>query len=216
MIYFHITYRGQTTKEKMPSSWDEMTVKNFIDLEGSKGNTANPTELLSILSGVPLPKIMDTRTNLQIQIDEALNFITFNPPNWKELSLRDRYKFKSIDYHVPNGINFIQKIVRFFLGLFKYKFHMRPNDLELETFGQKIMLQNKLNATDNPIEVIAYAIAIYMQKVIDGRFDEKRAEILEKEVMQMRITEVYPLAIFFFHQLIKFKRFGVKGLLQFL
>jgi len=190
MVHFQIKYKGQTTKHTLPSKWEEVTVKQFIDLEGSKG-TENPTKLLSILSGVPLPKIMDTKTNLQLQINEALNFITLNPPNWKELALRDRYLFYGTFYYIPKN-------------------------LELETFGQKILLQNKLNATDNPIEVIAYAIAIYMQKVIDDRFDEKKAEVLEKEVLQMRITEVYPLAIFFFHQLIKFKRYGVKGLLQFL
>jgi len=190
MVHFEIIYRGNKTKHTLPSKWEEVTVKQFIDLEGSKG-TDNPTELLSILSGVPLPKIMDTKSNLQIQIDEALNFITLNPPAWKELALRDKYLFKGQFYNVPK-------------------------DLELETFGQKILLQNKLNATDNPIQVIAYAIAIYMQKVIDGRFDEKKAEGLEKEVLQMRITEVYPLAIFFFQELTKFKRFGVKGLLQFL
>jgi len=190
MISFHITQRGQTTKHTLPSKWEEVTVKQFIDLEGSKG-TDNPTKLLSILSGIPLPKIMDTKTNLQIQINEALNFITLNPPEWKMLSLRDVYLFKGQFYNVPK-------------------------DLELETFGQKILLQNKLNATDNPITVIAYAIAIYMQKVIDGRFDENKANKLEKEVLQMRITEVYPLAIFFFHQLTKSKKYGVKGLHQFL
>jgi len=157
MVHFEIKYRGQTTKHTLPSQWEEVTVKQFIDLEGSKG-TDNPTKLLSILSGIPLPKIMDTKTNLQLQINQALNFITLKAPKWKALALRDRYKFKGKIYYIRKELNFLQKVLRFFLGLFKYQFkhqfYMRPKDIELETFGQKILLQNKLNATDNLLNFI--------------------------------------------------------------
>ena len=187
MVNFHIEYKGQKKTYSLPSSWEEVTVQQFIALEVSGGYQGKYVQLLQDLTGAPLPVIQNTKTDLQLQIRSALEFIITKPPNWNKLARRDKYKFKGAFFEVPEN-------------------------LELETALQKILVQNKLNSTKNVAECIPYVIAVYMQKVINGYFDEQKAAVLEEEVLQMPIVEMFSLATFFFRRLLKYKRGGIPGL----
>lgn len=190
MISFKIKHEGKTHRLKMPSNWDEVTVSQFIRIEQAPEIKGNYLKLLSILSGLDLPIIINTKANLQMQTAEALRFFTLSPPDWEKLDKRENFIFKGKSYKVPKN-------------------------LEFERFGVKVLLQNKIDqAKEDIVTVIPYAVSIYLQPLIDkGDFDEEKAKAYEKEFLEMRILEVFPIASFFFRKLIESQKYGVKGLI---
>jgi len=86
-----------------------------------------------------------------------------------------------------------------------------PKDLGRLRIGQNIHVRQELQAVRDPNEAMSIVTAIYLQPIHDGgNFDFHRAKELEKEILRMPITQIYPIGFFF---LTKLRNYG-KGFLH--
>ena len=84
-----------------------------------------------------------------------------------------------------------------------------PKDLGRLKIGQNIHVRQELQAVKDPNAAMSIVTAIYLQPIYDkvvyglkeSLFDFHRAKELEKIILQMPITDVYPVGFFFLMQL---------------
>ncbi len=172
---FTIKHEGKEINATLPDSWNDLTVKQFISLN----DKLTPLERLSSLSNTNLSFIENTGTDLQPAIDYLNKVFAKVPPDLKKLK-KGNIRFEGKTIKPPKNLNFTR-------------------------FGQKSMIKNLIQS-DNTIEnMVAEVFAIYVQPLLDGKFDSKRIEEITKQVLKMKITAVFPWVVFFFRQLKKLK-----------
>lgn len=174
-------------KEKfsIPSSWDEVSTELFFKL--AKSDKKDYIAMLSILSGVEYKKIAQAR---ELNLDEVL------APHlaWTN----DKIDWENMP--IPTEINVRLKTLKV------------PTNLELESFGQKIVLEDKLRecmtgskGDVNLPELIPYAFSVYFC----GKYYEKDfSKVLLNQflhlVKDMPIMTVYPIGSFFLKRYVGF------------
>ena len=172
---FTIKHEGKEINATLPDSWNDLTVKQFISLN----DKLTPLERLSSLSNTNLSFIENTGTDLTPAINYLNEVFSKVPPDLKKLK--------------KGNIQFEGKTIK------------PPKNLNFTRFGQKSMIKNLIQS-DNTIEkMVAEVFAIYVQPLLDGKFDSKRIEEITKQVLKMKITAVFPWVVFFFQQLKKLK-----------
>ena len=186
MIHFQIN----KVQYQMPSQWQEVNVETFERLAELDNDYTDTLKFLAALSGVDYSTLMNAKESLGAMVTSGLKFIADQQPLLQKIPHKSHFVFEGKGYKVPK-------------------------DMELERFGQKIMMQQRMS-TKQPHECIAFAVALYMQPIIDGKFDEAKIADLEAEVKKMSIIEIYPLANFFFSQLKLYRLVGRKGFQPFL
>ena len=157
----------------MPSKWEEMTVKQYLQIE----TTSNNLELLSLLSGVPLTDILNTKTDLTPIVKKMVELLSETPPDFKK---------------VPRRIIFIEgKRIKI------------PSDFSRVTFGQSALIEQYLGeAEDDERRAIARVMGVILQPLIDGGpFNMDRAASITRKVEQMAIVDVFPNVFFFWQKL---------------
>ena len=115
---FTIKHEGNTINATLPSSWNDLTVKQFTDLN----NDLNQLELLSSLSGLNLSFIENSNTDLTPAIEYLNKMFSKAPPNLVNQKRKN--------------ITFEGKIIK------------PPKNLNLALFGQKIMIKNIIEGED--------------------------------------------------------------------
>ena len=166
-----------------PSSWDEVTVKQFIGLEFWDGKDV--LQLLSILTGLDYNIIANSNKDTANKIADIVSFIFDNPPNFNKLERKADIKI--------NG-----KTIKM------------PTSLEMETYGQAILVQKIINDKDqDPKALISEITAIYVQKQLDGQFLEERIKEVKAIIDNMPILIIYPHCFFFFKKLLKYRKTGI-------
>lgn len=105
MIKVHFKSKGETIKAKIPSTWEEVTVKQFMALE----HLDKPLEILASVMDKDLSFIQNTRTNLRPIMDKMLELFNDKPPTF--------------DTDKPQGFGLLGKRVRF------------PRDIDNMLFG---------------------------------------------------------------------------------
>ena len=172
---FTIKHEGKEINATLPDSWNDLTVKQFIALN----DKLTPLERLSSLSNTNLSFIENTGTDLQPAIDYLNSVFSKVPPDLKKIK--------------KGNIIFNGKTIK------------PPKNLNFTKFGQKSMIKNLINSDRTLQSMVAEVFAIYVQPILDGKFDSKRIDAITKEVLKMKITEVFSWVVFFFHQLKKLK-----------
>lgn len=167
-------------KEKfsIPNSWDEVSTDLFFRL--AKCDKSDYIALLSVLSGIEYKKISQAR---ETDLDEIL------APHlaWTNEQI-DWEGMKS-----PTHINVRLKTLKV------------PTNLELESFGQKIVLEDKLRecitgskGEVNLAELIPYAFSVYFcSKYYEKDFSKVLVNQFLRLTMDMPIMTVYPIGSFF-------------------
>ena len=184
MIHFTL----ESHKYKLPTNWTEITIATYQRMVTVQDGDLSPLRILAALSGADYQALADSKADLAMHTREALTFWAAEVPNFLKLPLRDKYSFRG-------------------------KFYDRPKNIELERMGQKIMLQQKMQEAKDVNQCLAFAIALYMQPILDDdKFDEKRIPELEQEVLAMKVLDLYPLALFFSQNLIGLSLSGTLGL----
>ena len=164
----------------VPNSWDECSTKLFFELSATDPN--DYLAMLSVLSGVDKRKLSNIK---QFNLDQILE----PHLNW----MGDKIDWKNI-YRQREVI----------LGLKKIKV---PDDLDLESFGQKIVMDGiikECTKTDNEVttvnfsRLIPYAFAVYFCGKYYGKdFERDLVDNMIPKVMDMPIMTVYPIGAFF-------------------
>jgi hypothetical protein len=179
---------------KLPESWSEVAFSQFVKMQSLNEEKNTILETLSILSGEPYDSWLLCR---DVDIDEkVVPFISF---------IYHKVDFEKLP--IPKTINY------------KGKEYKGVKDIGLETFGQKIIFQDYLNKSlekeTNIIQTFPYIVAIYLQPIItESEFNTDKVEELEKEINEMPVTVVIPLATFFLQKSIVSIRKKMKYLLR--
>ena len=191
MLKLVLKHEGKEIICKVPSSWEEVTVAQFIRLETNR-EPLTALHLLDLLTEVDLSILENTRADLSSLINESLLFFSQDPPQWRSLEQRPFFVFAGKSYDVPK-------------------------DLELERFGQKILLQTKIDELPEGdiTPIIPYAVALYMQPIVYGAFESGKIEALEAEIMHSPIVDIFPISAFFFKKLNASIRLGKPILKQY-
>lgn len=163
----------------VPDKWDEVNVDQYCKL-CAVINELNPVRLLSIFSGIDYETLLNFDCSLfESSVLPAMNFV--------------RNSFSKENLPVPETVVIGEKELTV------------PKEIREETFGQKVMLQMKINeaqdASMDLIELIPFTIATYLSPAYyEMKYDDKRAEKLIPLILQMPITQAYPVAYFFLNR----------------
>jgi hypothetical protein len=166
-----------------PSSWSEVTVKQFLLLE-TDYDGKDPVKLLSILSGLDYHLIENSNSSTINKIEPLVSFVNNNQPDFLKLK---RSKTIEID----------GKTIKM------------PTRLNKETFGQTIKMQELLEAEQSLTAAIPQMMAIYIQPRLDGSFNVERLEEVKELINDLYILDVYPHCFFFFKQYQRLLKIGI-------
>lgn len=186
MIGFTITdNKGKRTRVVCPNSWEEVTLKQLLEIEECN---MEPISLFSILSGVQFTILEESKdTDLEYMLYEAVAFI-HKTPVWDKLK-------------PPSKIEAAGKVITV------------PKDISVLTLGQKIMFDQLLLASKSLIEVIPKVLAIYFQPLFDdSKYDRERLADTEKIIVELPAIQMYSIANFFLNSRETLKKFGMIGL----
>ena len=157
---------------QIPDSWEEITVKQWAAMRPN----SEPIELLSIFSNIDLSHLENTRADLSPIIQHIYEKLILNGMN--ELDHRPRKDLSILGHQI--------------------KF---PKDLNFERYGQKFMLKKLTQDKDDMREIVADALAIYAQPLIDGKFDGHKLEPIKKAIESLPIVLAFPWCVFFLRSL---------------
>ena len=173
---FTIKHEGKEINASLPDSFNDLTVKQFLDLN----NNLDQLELISSLTNLNLTFIENTDTDLTPVVEYLNKVFSTVPPDLSKLKKKP--------------ITFEGKKIR------------PPDNLNFTKFGQKTMIKNIIEGEESLESSVAQVFAIYVQPIIDGSFDSKRIPDIIKKVNKMKIIEVFSWVVFFFLQLKILKR----------
>jgi hypothetical protein len=162
-------------KIKIPGTFEELTVKQFLKLEA--GGT--DMEILSVLSGESLEEIENTDVDLSPAMARVAELYNSKPP---DLTKQKRSKI------IIEG-----KEIKF------------PSSLDFTRFGQKSMTKNLINDNEKLELIVSEVFAIYAQPLIDGKFISERIPEIKELVDNLPIISVFPYTVFFFKRLRRLK-----------
>lgn len=171
-------------KTNIPTSWDEITLGQYIDLVNYKDDLG-VIRLLSIVSGVSYNVLLNIDSDkFDERILDTMEFIK-EPINIHDFKDSDEIKINGKVIKVPNP--------------------------STQTIGQKLLMQSKVRIAQGNntmhAELVCDAVAIYLQPLIDGtEFDDSRIEEIKRIVYSLPLVDVYPVGSFFLRGWLTFLR----------
>lgn len=175
MIEVNIEVEGINQTHNLPSSWDEVTVSQFVRLYNFK-STSN--ELLSAVNLISAISEIDTSVLLQMDIDDFK-------------ILTNQVKFLSSE--VPrNDVDFLE------VNGEKYYLYTDFNKL---TTGEVITIETILESSDYDVhKVMSDLLCLFLRKKDEeGKYEKFTTEMLKrKEIfLTLPITQIYHVFGFF-------------------
>lgn len=175
MIQLEVKYQGKKRLVAFPAGWDELTFRQFLEIRQFEPEHGGTPRLLEILTGIEREAWLNMHAGIAGTLSSLLEWVD-TPPNY--------------DVPAPTSIKIGDKT------------YSVPRDLGMETFGQKITLESKVQkyeeAKGDLFELMPDAMAIYFQPIVDeGPFDDRKAELLKEVFYNCRAVDVYPIASFF-------------------
>jgi len=162
-------------KIKVPGSWAELSVKQFLTLEA--GGT--DIEILSGLSGNSLEEIENTNVDLSPAMERVAQIYSQKPPDL-EKQKKGKIIIEGKEIKFPTSLNFTR-------------------------FGQKSMTKNLIRDNERLELIVSEVFAIYAQPLIDGKFISERIPEIKRIVDNLPIISVFPYTVFFFKRLRRLK-----------
>ena len=168
-----IKFKFEDQAINLPTEWPEVTVRMFVNPLFLQNDTLG---LLASLSGIDRSKLLNTTEDLSPYFAKASKFLKADPLGWRGGA-------------VPETLDLLGVTCKI------------PKDIELERFGQKMLLGQHLLKYDHPLHAIPDAIAIYLSPLIFAeKWDEQIDEVIEA-VKELPIVDCYPIADFFLRNL---------------
>lgn len=169
---------------KCPDSWAATSTYHYQNLM-REWDGKDLVKLFAILTGENLQTIANTHDFiLEEALLHATNYVYTEPQAFKNSPVPEAFIFHKERITIPKKV-------------------------EGFSIGQSIIIRQRLDEVKTYDELISYALAVYLQPKIDGGdFDSDRIESIEAEILNMPITETYPLGFFLLNPLM---RRGVSG-----
>lgn len=212
MVTYKLYVNDKEETIQFPTSYSDLTYAQFLRLR-TEYKGADLGHLLDILTGIPRSIWMNLPIAEANKVTQFLQWIVTGSIKWDKLPL-------------PSQITYAGKVYDI------------PKDLGLETFGQKIVLEARLDAAlkapfykptkpedfktlvERNIQAqlcasIPYIVAVYMQPRVTGKpFDETEVAAVELEILNCRAVEVYPIGNFIIRSLLGSLKRGTQHLRQ--
>jgi len=156
--------------------WEDVTVDQFVKLI-SNADCVNPVaNIIAALTGIDYDVIESMKCDVSESVMSAISFVG-NVPDFSAMK-------------TPDKITIGDKL----LPVIK--------DITEECFGQKIMVQQKINdcveSGKDLSTLIAFTIATYFQPAFyNEKYSGKKAEEFEQITKHCKILEAFPVANFF-------------------
>ncbi|WP_129714657.1 hypothetical protein [Pedobacter sp. SYP-B3415] len=176
---------------KVPTAWGDLTLGQLIDISKLDPNAKNrKAEVYSIITGLTQKEILSaTDLDYWQQVESMLSF------------LQVEADFKV--YPVPTSVEF--RLPGDDTGTFDRFAARVPADLRLETFGQKVALEELVRHVDpsdagdiNLLPIMPEALAIYFYPIITGEpFDDEKVETVIDLMKTLPAKHAMPIAGFF-------------------
>lgn len=160
----------------IPAIWEDLTLQQFLRIIETKKMDA--IEMMSIVTGFSREYCCNIPDHAINHIINNLYFLTQPAPDFS--------KWKK-----PKEI-FIND-----------KWCIVPTDLKKETWGQKVMAQQEVNAMIegkmNTYAPIPYLLAVYLYPLAteDKSYTEDKIRAFIPNIMRMKITDALPIGTFF-------------------
>lgn len=163
------------------SSYEHITMSRLIEL--AKWDGVDPVELVALAYDVDYDRAMGLSDRLPAN---AMDWYFAEGGIWTRLNKEKR----------PKHLDIAGQKVRV------------PDDLKMEVFGKKLMVNNLLQRIDlsenkelEIVQLIPMAVAIYLVDKVEGRFSSEAIYPLVEQIQGMPARLVYPVGMFFFRQL---------------
>lgn len=166
----------------MASSWDDLSLHQYIQVLNSKGGTA---EAISICTRKPINEI---EKSIIIGLDQVLITISF---------LRT----------VPEVPGYTSKVGKYNLpvtkdGRFDIQFESLAQFEDMRAALNRILVKDGKYDITGLTKAYAEFVSIYIQKLRDGQYEPEKAKAMIPEVMEMPALEVISAGSFFFLRLL--------------
>jgi len=179
----------------LKTSWDEITLADFFEIQKHNKNVYKLMEVLS--SGEVSQKQWKKSREVMAhaKIIEAIQFLG-QPMGWEEMAVPDYYVLGDKKFNTSGSATW------FSINLNPLAFKV-PKDLGEETLAQKMVLQRRIaqlfQQDGNMEDAIPWALAVYFQPLYTGEeFDEKlAADFMEDVVLHSMVVQAYPIGFFF-------------------
>lgn len=170
-----VNYKLGDISFTLPTSYGELTFNQFLKLKA----LPDPENFISVLSVLSCVDKTTWEQCDNLDLDQHIyEFISFlNEPMIGTFILPDRIQIGD-------------------------KWHDRPEGIALNTFGQKIALQNAIAKCEKEgkeeYEVYPYVVALFMQPVVTKKkYDSDEVDKLVPLTMDCKLNEIFPIATFF-------------------
>lgn len=168
-----------------PENWDETTVEHYQNIIG-KWDKSDWVQLFSLVSGIENAAISESKDDkLAGALYKTIEYV-YADFNWDGLSIPKSLELRPIfakDY--PDVISNV----------------IIPKGIGNLSIGQAIQARRSIEGFNDIREGISMVTAIYLQPMIDGKFDMLQVIRLEQVILKMSITKVYPVGFFLLMQL---------------
>jgi len=168
-----ITFKIQGNKYKLPTTWDDVTYYNYVALLQLPNSL---THYINLFTQIGLEKLEKAELKNLESISMALSFLTI-PPVMGEGTSKMVGK-----YVVPKDVT-IESLPQF--EDLRALLNKRPPDLATT--------ENQMLFADLCLE----ACAIYIQKIKDGKYDDKKVPEVKEDLKKENCIEVIKTGSFF-------------------
>lgn len=193
--------KGQIYKGSVPTSWDDITLKEFYKFsEFSLKPRKDFIQFYADMTGIPYEILYKSREgSVQTSIDALTAWLWQNPGD-AELHKRP-----------------VPKTFKILIGIHE-KIVTVPKNLELKQLGQKYAIsyyfqelkKTVKSQTEFALERAAGIIAIFMFQEFTGKedFNLEEALLYKWRIMDLPATQMIPLSVFFWNHFIELARSG--------
>lgn len=153
-------------KVLLPTDWGYLTCEQYIAISMLKYNQI--PEILEVLTGIDIEILKQIKASDIELIEKEISFIYTD------------FKYENIEVKSTVEI---------------YGNHIKiPQKIELETWGQKLFIKEKIKENKTTSKVFPIVAAVYL---CDKPFTEQSFEIMYQRILKSYIVDIFPIASFF-------------------
>lgn len=171
----------------LPESWEEVTVKQFMELRRVK-----PEDFISALSVLLQAPYDDVYVSKPEQIQKLI---------MPHLKWYFDEKFSLIDLPMPKRLSIYSSD-----DPGNCRQQIKIPTIELESFGKKLEFEKAMQTVGDPLDMLPHLLGIYFYTPVTKKvYDAQNInDFVENVINYCRIVEAYPIMSFFLNKLMRY------------
>lgn len=174
MVVYRVTTSSGIMSVKAPVSWEETPTGLFEELYRNQVSKEDPLKTFSVITGLTVDEIAESNDrDLEAGLYQVNAYVFNQPETFRNLEVPERIKLRGNWITIPK------------------------NKIDKYTISQGLAMRQEIRKAVNLESLISFAIAVYLQPVVDGQaFDLAAARELRKEIQELPIFATFPLGFF--------------------